>query len=632
LKFIAVSVVMTAIVGAVIGAATAHVARGGTFVQHWTIWWSADLLGTLVVAPAILTWTIDDALSFRFRSTACRIELGLLLVAQAIVTCGMLWYQGEGFPAARHPLLPFVLWIALRFGPRGMALSFLLLACEAVTITVNGYGPFARLEASPEMQIHGLQLLLTVSGISLLILATVTAAGVAAQDEMHRRQLLLEAIHGAQTRFIGEVPLAEIGNSLLGDLLRLTESEAGLIGETRRDGDGTRVFKTAVRSDDIAECVPADRTGAAPRALNAGVIPAPLIDEALCTGRAVFGDGGKSAMNFLVAPFHFEGRVRGFVGLARRRRSFDPEWAAFLEPLLTTCAHLLEMRWQHRLREKAEEALRRSQTHLQAAQSLARLGSWEYDTRTDVSYWSPEIYRLNHYDPALPPPGREESLRLIHPDDREIMLRTTIEVLNSGGTARLEFRTNPENGPMRYLSATKECVERRSDGTARLAGVVQDVTGHKEAILALQRSEWELADYFQHARIGLQRLALDGRILRANPAALEMLGYAADEYLGRDFTALLDDPMEGAELLESIVRGEELVDHEIRVRCRNGSTRDVLISLNAYSEEGKPLHLALLSRGRDGTAPAGRAVSRGAEDGRHRTARRRNRPTTSTIC
>jgi PAS domain S-box-containing protein len=591
LKFIVVSVVMTALVGAVIGAATARLARGGEFLRHWAIWWSADLLGILAVAPVILAWSVDDAMAPRFRSLRRRIEFGLLLLVQAAVTCCMLWYHGVGFPAVRHPLLPFVLWIALRFGVRGMAVSFLLLSCQAVTITASGYGPFAIPGVSPEMQFHGLQLLLTVSGISLLVLATVTVERVTAHDEMHRRQLLLEAIHGAQSRFIGEVPLAEISSWLLGDLLRLTESDAGLIGKVLPEDDGTLGLKTAVCSKVIAEQEKAGRSGAASGATSKLIIPAALIDEALHTGRTAFGHEQEPAAQCLVAPFHFEGRVSGFVGLARRHGRFDPASVAFLEPLWTTCAHLLEMHRQQNLRQRAEGALRTSQARLEAAQSLARLGSWEYDTRSERSFWSPEIYRLTHYDPSLPPPGREESLQLIHPDDREITLRTTVDVLRHGGTVSFEFRTNPEKGPMRYLATTKERLELRSDGTARLAGVVQDVTERREAMLALQRSEWELADYFQHASIGLQRLALDGRILRANPAVLEMLGYSESEYVGREFSTILEDSIEGAELLSSIVSGEKLVDHEIRVRCRDGSTRDVLYSQNAYREEGAILHL-----------------------------------------
>ena len=43
-----------------------------------------------------------------------------------------------------------------------------------------------------------------------------------------------------------------------------------------------------------------------------------------------------------------------------------------------------------------------------------------------------------------------------------------------------------------------------------------------------------LADFFEEAPIALHFVGPDGIILRANRAELELLGYAADEYLGHN--------------------------------------------------------------------------------------------------
>src|SRR5689334_12920061 len=46
----------------------------------------------------------------------------------------------------------------------------------------------------------------------------------------------------------------------------------------------------------------------------------------------------------------------------------------------------------------------------------------------------------------------------------------------------------------------------------------------------------ELEDLFERAPIPIHWLALDGTVLRANQAALDLLGYTPDEYIGHQIS------------------------------------------------------------------------------------------------
>jgi PAS domain S-box-containing protein len=124
----------------------------------------------------------------------------------------------------------------------------------------------------------------------------------------------------------------------------------------------------------------------------------------------------------------------------------------------------------------------------------------------------------------------------------------------------------------------------------RLQGIVRDITERKKAEVALRKSERELADFFDNAAIGLHWVGKNGIILRANKAELEMLGYTRDEYLGKHIADFHADQSVVENILARLTGGEALHDYPARLRCKNGSIRDVLITSSALFEDGEFIH------------------------------------------
>lgn len=98
--------------------------------------------------------------------------------------------------------------------------------------------------------------------------------------------------------------------------------------------------------------------------------------------------------------------------------------------------------------------------------------------------------------------------------------------------------------------------------------------------------EDELQDFFEHAPVGLHWVGLDGRILWANRAALDLLGYSAEEYVGRPIADFHADPEVTDDIFRGLARGETLRDYEAALRHKDGSLRHVLISANGRWEAG----------------------------------------------
>ncbi|WP_229429134.1 ATP-binding protein [Massilia sp. ST3] len=109
----------------------------------------------------------------------------------------------------------------------------------------------------------------------------------------------------------------------------------------------------------------------------------------------------------------------------------------------------------------------------------------------------------------------------------------------------------------------------------------------REAEQTLRHRERELVDFVENAAEGLHRVGPDGIILWANAAELALLGYRWEEYVGRHIAEFHEDPEVIGEILRRLKAGDTLHDLPARLRCKDGSLRNVVISSNACFEDGQ---------------------------------------------
>jgi PAS domain S-box-containing protein len=133
-------------------------------------------------------------------------------------------------------------------------------------------------------------------------------------------------------------------------------------------------------------------------------------------------------------------------------------------------------------------------------------------------------------------------------------------------------------------------------GSPTVTLVFQDVTEYQRAQEHLRRAERELRDFVDNATVGMHWVGPDGIILWANRAELEMLGYSRDEYIGRHIAEFHADPPAIEDILRRLTKGETLHEYSARLRCKDGSVRDVLINSNVLWEGGKFIHTRCFTR------------------------------------
>jgi len=190
-----------------------------------------------------------------------------------------------------------------------------------------------------------------------------------------------------------------------------------------------------------------------------------------------------------------------------------------------------------------------------------------------------------------------EVFRIISEETRQPVEDPVTRVIKLGQVAGLANHTIliHRDGSERAIDDSAAPIR---DSSQRIVGVVlvfRDVAIRRETERRLVRSEHELADFFENATLPMHWIGPDGTILRANRAELKMLGYSAEEYVGHNISEFHVDASELGSIFRCLNNADSLHDFPARMRCRDGSERDVLISSSVYRENGRFSHTRCLT-------------------------------------
>lgn len=164
------------LVSATIGATTILVSgaiMGSGFAAAWSVWWTGDAMGVLIVAPFLLTMRSFGAVKW---SWPRRFEGSLLLVVLFVVCRFAFW---STYPVL-FLVLPFLVWAAWRFRQGGATAAALVASGVAVWAAVNAVGPFASGSLFDKMFV--LQAFNATAALASLVLAVI----VSERERAHR--------------------------------------------------------------------------------------------------------------------------------------------------------------------------------------------------------------------------------------------------------------------------------------------------------------------------------------------------------------------------------------------------------------------------------------------------------------
>ena len=178
--------------------------------------------------------------------------------------------------------------------------------------------------------------------------------------------------------------------------------------------------------------------------------------------------------------------------LGARFRSSFPERFRLLVMLFSVGILAFSLFFDIHRRKQTEEALRKRDAELAEAQRSARVGSWQWDPRTDMVQWSKELYRIVGRDPNLPVVSYKEHSSLYTTESCERLHFAVEEALRSGKSYELDLEMINADRTTKWLVARGETQRDARGHIAQLRGTVQDITERKRDEAALRESEERL--------------------------------------------------------------------------------------------------------------------------------------------
>jgi PAS domain S-box-containing protein len=265
-------------------------------------------------------------------------------------------------------------------------------------------------------------------------------------------------------------------------------------------------------------------------------------------------------------------------------------------------------------RKQAEESLLESEARFRSVLDNSRDLVYRVILKTGrFEYVSPSSEEILGYSPdELKAMNVTEIQALIHPDDLPAF-RAAIRKLKDTGKAEITYRHGTKNGDYIWLS-NRMCIIKDSDGSPSYRiGNIRDITEHKKAQEALEKTKDELEIKVEERTVELAEseekyrslvdnagevivVAQDGIIKFINRKGLEMTGYRPEEIIGKSLLMLIhpdDREMIMGRYERRITSKAQPSNYGIRVFLKDGSTRWAQISVVSMIWEQRPATLSI---------------------------------------
>ena len=219
-------------------------------------------------------------------------------------------------------------------------------------------------------------------------------------------------------------------------------------------------------------------------------------------------------------------------------------------------------------RKRAEAAYKIMANNSQAGVYVVQNGTFQFVNHNAAKYAGYSADELAGMD----------SLGLVHPEDREKVIRNSREMLNRRRTAPHEFRIITKDGRIRWIMETVTLIP--WGGERAVLGNSMDITEQFEArnkLAELEALEASILEAIPHAVIGLQ----DRRIIFANDGVEAVFGWRAKDLIGRS-TRVLYQTDEGYEAiardLYSVLERKRTFRSEFPCRRKDGTGIECMVS------------------------------------------------------
>ncbi len=490
---------------------------------------SANAVSALIIVPLVLTWVTNGVQRLRTASRsryleACAVFLGLLAVSYAA-----LYELRSGADLALLFLpLPFLLWVAVRFGAMGTSTAISIVGFLAIWSASHGHGPFSGETA--EQSALSIEIFLIGLAIPLLFLAALIEERVTGENELQESESRFQFVADAAPVLIWMAGVDKLCTFFNKPWLQFTGRSM-----EQELGNG---WAEGVHQDDLERCVQVYTSAFDARQ--------PFVMQY----RLRRDDGEYRWISDQGVPrYDAQGTFAGYIG---------------------SCVDVTELMTK-------DEALRQSEERMRLAAAAVNLGIWEWHLATN-EIWATNARRAVLGWPSTGKVTFEDFISQVHPEDRSRIRQTINEAVCDGKDYESEYRLVLPDGIVRWMSTRGSIQFDNAGKPSRLVGISIDITARKQAELDAQRGRAELSHLSRVALMGEMSASIAHELnqplsgILSNAAAGQRFIDRGDVDLG-EVRELLGDIVSDGRRASDVVRG-------IRGMVKKGQLARCSVNLN----------------------------------------------------
>lgn len=196
---------------------------------------------------------------------------------------------------------------------------------------------------------------------------------------------------------------------------------------------------------------------------------------------------------------------------------------------------------QNLTHEKAAlNELATSEERLKMALEAGKMGTWEWNLSTNEVSWSPTLERLHGFVPGTFDKTFETFQATVHPEDREIVMKSIRQALEQKKAHHIEYRAVRPDGRLCWFEVRGDVQLDAKGQVIGMTGICMDISEQKDSEDALKRTTRQLEQTKEKLTTILHSItdafiSLDSnwKCLFVNPSAAALLGRNPDHLLGK---------------------------------------------------------------------------------------------------
>jgi len=212
-------------------------------------------------------------------------------------------------------------------------------------------------------------------------------------------------------------------------------------------------------------------------------------------------------------------------------------------------------------RKIIEEHLKRSETVLNATQQMKKIGGWEIDLQTQITYWTAEMYNIHGIKPDTfidsdkennesrnnltsdEFKSLEESIILssqcYDPENLQILMDAFKKCEEQGQEYDIESPFTSLNGDQKWVRTNAKAVK-EGGVVVKIMGVLEDITERKYAEEKLKKSEEWFSTTLKSIGDAVITTDTKGNVTMLNPVAESLTGWKQKEVTGKPLNEIFN--------------------------------------------------------------------------------------------